>query len=61
MIFGQQQPRWQLAQQRKNGLIISGTPVTSLLIAYYNEFVLHVPKVPKHKSIKKSAASASEG
>ena len=42
------------------GLIIA-LPVTSLLIAYYNEFVLHVPKVPKHKSIKKSAASASEG
>ena len=42
------------------GLIIA-LPVTSLLIAYYNEFVLHVPKAPKHKSIKKSAASASEG
>ena len=42
------------------GLIIA-LPVTSLLIAYYNEFVLHVPKAPKHKSIKKSAASSSEG
>lgn len=48
------------------GLIIA-LPVTSLLIAYYNEFVLHVPKQakPKHKSKKKekpaAVASESEG
>lgn len=41
------------------GLIIA-LPATSLLIAYYNEFVLHVPKVPKHKSTKLKD-SASKG
>ena len=30
------------------GLIIA-LPLTSLLISYYNEFILHVPKIPSGK------------